>query len=176
MGIAVQAAAAPTQLLLSLRGSGQALYVGMAEDAFVVASEPYGLVEETSTYLRIDGETPADPSPGVRDPRPGRHARRRSTRERWRASSGSRSTARLCRSSDDELQRAEITTRDIDRGDFPHYLLKEMSEAPASFRKTLRGKVVADADGLLHVVLGTRHAARHRCSSACAPVRSDESP
>ena len=60
MGIAAQTAAAPDELLLSLRGSGQALYVGLAEDAFVVASEPYGVVEETATYLRMDGETPAD--------------------------------------------------------------------------------------------------------------------
>ena len=26
-----------------------------------MASEPYGLVEETSAYVRMDGETPADP-------------------------------------------------------------------------------------------------------------------
>ena len=37
----------PDSLLLALRGSGQALYVGLAEDMFVVASEPYGLVEES---------------------------------------------------------------------------------------------------------------------------------
>jgi glutamine---fructose-6-phosphate transaminase (isomerizing) len=53
----------------------------------------------------------------------------------------------------DELQHAEITTRDIDRGDYPHFLLKEISEAPASFRKTLRGKVV-ERDGKLAVALG----------------------
>ena len=47
---------------------------------------------------------------------------------------------------------ASITTRDIDRGDSPHYLLKEISEAPSSFRKTLRGKLV-DRDGELKVVL-----------------------
>ena len=35
---------------------------GVAEDAFIVASEPYGLVEETDTYLRMDGETPSDPA------------------------------------------------------------------------------------------------------------------
>ena len=35
------------QLLLALRGSGQALYVGLCEDAYIVASEPYGVVEET---------------------------------------------------------------------------------------------------------------------------------
>ena len=33
----------------------------------------------------------------------------------------------------------------------PHFLLKEISEAPASFRKTLRGKLV-ERDGRLHVV------------------------
>src|SRR5690606_8235518 len=53
----------------------------------------------------------------------------------------------------DDLSSAGITTRDIDRGDFPHYLLKEITEAPASFRKTLRGKLV-ERDGGLAVVLG----------------------
>ena len=38
----------PSSVLLAQRGSGQALYVGLAEDAFIVASEPYGLVEETT--------------------------------------------------------------------------------------------------------------------------------
>ncbi len=47
----------------------------------------------------------------------------------------------------DELVTPQITTRDIDRGDFPHYLLKEISEAPASFRKTLRGKIT-ERDGV----------------------------
>ncbi len=54
----------------------------------------------------------------------------------------------------DELQHAEITTRDIDRGASPHYLLKEISEAPGSFRKTLRGRIAGDADGRLAVDLG----------------------
>ncbi len=46
----------PDQLYLALCGSGQSLYIGLAEDAFVVASEPYGLVEETARYVRMDGE------------------------------------------------------------------------------------------------------------------------
>ncbi|MGH9288911.1 MAG: SIS domain-containing protein, partial [Acidimicrobiales bacterium] len=50
---------------------------------------------------------------------------------------------------------AQITTRDIDRGPFPHFLLKEISEAPTSFRKTLRGKLMErDGDGELTVALG----------------------
>jgi glucosamine--fructose-6-phosphate aminotransferase (isomerizing) len=56
--------------------------------------------------------------------------------------------------SEDELQIAQITTRDIDRGDYPHYLLKEISEAPASVRKTLRGKLI-ERDGGLAVALPT---------------------
>ena len=49
---------------------------------------------------------------------------------------------------------AEITTRDIDRADFHHFLLKELTEAPASFRKTLRGQIAAGADGRLAVRVG----------------------
>ncbi|MCW2503769.1 MAG: glucosamine 6-phosphate synthetase, contains amidotransferase and phosphosugar isomerase domain, partial [Actinomycetia bacterium] len=48
---------------------------------------------------------------------------------------------------------AEITTRDIARGGFAHYLEKEISEAPSSFRKTLRGRTAIDGDRL-HIALG----------------------
>ena len=61
VAIGASAAPHPDQLLLALRGSGQALYVGLADDCYVVASEPYGLVELTSRYLRLDGDTPANP-------------------------------------------------------------------------------------------------------------------
>ena len=40
---------------------------------------------------------------------------------------------------EDEIAGAGITTRDVGRGDHEHYLLKEISEAPRSFQKTLRG-------------------------------------
>jgi glucosamine--fructose-6-phosphate aminotransferase (isomerizing) len=53
----------------------------------------------------------------------------------------------------DDVQTAQVTTRDIDRGEFPHFLLKEVTASPGSFRKTLRGKLVEDADGI-RVVLG----------------------
>ncbi len=53
----------------------------------------------------------------------------------------------------DELVHAEITTRDIDRGTAPHFLLKEITEAPASFRKTLRGHI-REIDGVLTADLG----------------------
>ena len=66
----------------------------------------------------------------------------------------------------------QITTRDIDRGDFPHFLLKEITEAPASFRKTLRGKLV-ERDGRLRRAPRRRRAARRR---ARRPARRAHPP
>ncbi|HEY3188964.1 MAG TPA: hypothetical protein VGJ70_15885, partial [Solirubrobacteraceae bacterium] len=60
VAIAAQTGADPDQVLLALRGSGQALYVGLGDDCFVVASEPYGVVEVCDRYLRLDGETMLD--------------------------------------------------------------------------------------------------------------------
>jgi glutamine---fructose-6-phosphate transaminase (isomerizing) len=151
VAVAASVGADPDELLLALRGSGQALYVGLAPDAFVVASEPYGLIEETSTYLRLDGETPSDPDRAsatrgqivVLD---AAHAGETTGIRRF-AYDGSPLPVL-----ETDLQRAQITTRDIDRGDAPHFLLKEITEAPASFRKTLRGKIV-ERDGQLSVGL-----------------------
>ena len=143
------AADAPDRLLLALRGSGQALYVGLAEDAFVVASEPYGLVEETSRYLRMDGEAVQEgggPAGQVL----------------VLDASGAGTVEGITRLAYDgtllpvgegEVRTAEITTRDIDRAGFAHFLLKEITEAPSSFRKTLRGKI-AGAGSEMRVVLG----------------------
>ncbi|MEZ5321655.1 MAG: SIS domain-containing protein [Microthrixaceae bacterium] len=153
VAIALSNAAEPGALYLALRGSGQALYVGLADDAFIVASEPYGVVEETTSYLRMDGETPSDPA----NPTASRgqivrlDAEAAGTIEgvrRW-SYDGTEQPVSV-----DELSVAEITTRDIDRGAFPHYLLKEITDAPGSFRKTLRGKLT-EVDGLLTVELGT---------------------
>lgn len=152
VAIGAHSATDPDRLLLALRGSGQALYVGTAEDCFVVASEPYGLVEETATYLRMDGEMAGNPdSPGASRGQivvlDAVRAGSLAGIERF-AYDGTPLPVR-----DEELAHAQITTRDIDRGEFPHYLLKEISEAPASFRKTLRGKIV-ERDGAPAVELG----------------------
>ena len=152
VAIAAAAADSPERMHLALRGSGQALYVGLAEDAYIVASEPYGVVEETSTYLRMDGETPSDPD----NPTSSRgqivelDASAAGTIEglrRW-----SYDGTELPVTAQD-LSQAQVTTRDIDRGEFTHYLLKEITASPASFRKTLRGKLLEE-DDRMQVVLG----------------------
>lgn len=147
VAIAASAAADPSRMFLALRGSGQALYVGLAEDAFVVASEPYGVVELTSSFLRLDGATPAnlDAPAASRGQIVALDATKAGTIEgvgRW-SYDGTELPVMA-----GELATAEITTRDVDRGDAPHFLLKEISEAPASFRKTLRGKLLSGPDGL----------------------------
>ena len=151
VAIGAASAASPDRLLLALRGSGQALYVGLADEAFIVASEPYGVVEETATYLRLDGETPADPDNPVASR--GQIVELAAGRAgeidgigRW-----SYDGTELPVTADD-LTHAQITTRDIDRGTFPHFLLKEITDAPGSFRKTLRGKLI-ESDGRFDVEL-----------------------
>ncbi|MFO1053749.1 MAG: SIS domain-containing protein [Planctomycetota bacterium] len=152
VAIGASLAEEPGEILLALRGSGQALYVGLAEEAYVVASEPYGVVEECSRYLRMDGETPGNRN----NPTASRGQIIRLSRKDAGSVHGITRAAydgtRLPVSPDD-LVRSAITTRDVDRGAFPHFLLKEISESPRSFRKTLRGKIVEEA-GRLRVRLG----------------------
>ncbi len=153
VAIAAASAEQPDELFLALRGSGQALYVGLAEDAFIVASEPYGVVEETSRYVRMDGEAPAAADqPNSRGQVFALNAALAGELSGIRGVSYDGTELAL---SESEIVTAEVTTRDIDRGESPHFLLKEISEAPNSFRKTLRGKVV-ERDGLLRAVLGER--------------------
>jgi glucosamine--fructose-6-phosphate aminotransferase (isomerizing) len=150
VAIAAQAAAEPGRILLALRGSGQALYVGLGDDCFVVASEPYGVVEECDRYLRLDGETMLEAAnPASQGQVVIVDAARAGSVEGIERRSYD---GRALPVAESELQRPEITTRDVARGDVAHYLLKEMAEAPASFRKTLRGRIV-DRDGRLDVRL-----------------------
>jgi glucosamine--fructose-6-phosphate aminotransferase (isomerizing) len=144
VAIAAGSATEPDTLQLALYGSGQSLYVGLAEDAFVVASEPYGLVEETPCYVRMDGESTQGQVVSLR--RDGAGTLEGMTRARYDAGP--------LPLSDRDVVTAEITTRDIDRADFHHFLLKELTQAPASFRKTLRGKIAAADDGRLVVRVG----------------------
>ncbi|NCY17060.1 MAG: SIS domain-containing protein, partial [Actinobacteria bacterium] len=151
VAIAASTATDAADLMLALRGSGQAIYIGLAEDAYIVASEPYGVVEETAQYLRLDGDVPADPGNPA--------SRGQIVLLRGAAAGGLDGIARWAYDgsavvvAEEDLDLAQITTRDIDRGDAPHFLLKEIGEAPASFRKTLRGKLLDGADGP-RVVLG----------------------
>jgi len=150
VAIALQSTADPDCLLLAQRGSGQALYVGLAPDAFLVASEPYGIVAECTSYVRLDGESMVDPgNPASQGQVVVLDRRKAGTLAGIRRLSYD---GRELPVDESDVHLTQITTRDVDRGDAPHYLLKEISEAPASFRKTLRAKIV-EREGLLDVRL-----------------------
>ena len=151
VAIAVASASEPEKLLLALHGSGQGLSIGLAEDRYVVASEPYGVVEETLKYVRMDGEALADPD---------NPSSRGQVVTLCVADAGELSGIALqsydgsqIALSESDVLTAEITTRDINRGEHKHFLSKEIAEAPQSFRKTLRGRIV-EKNGLLVAELG----------------------
>ena len=137
----------PDGMLLALRGSGQGLYVGLADHAFVVASEPYGVVEQAVSYLRMDGETPANPSDpiGSQGQLIALSSAHAGLIEGIRRQSYDGTELPVA---DDQFTIPEITTRDIDLGDAPHFFLKEIAEAPLSLHKTLRAKIIETPDGL----------------------------
>ena len=140
------------KLFLALRGSGQALYIGIAENSFLVASEPYGIVEETADYVRLDGETPADPDvPSSRGQILVLDRNGAGTPEGIRRIAYTGEELPIDRARD--IKRVDITTRDIDRGAHQHYLKKEIAEAPESIRKTLRGRITR-TNGRLRPALG----------------------
>jgi glucosamine--fructose-6-phosphate aminotransferase (isomerizing) len=134
----------PQRIYLALRGSGQALFVGLLRQGYVFASELYGVVEQTHQFIRMDGTTervPGKPeSAGQVMVLEANGSGQLEAIECWSFDGERLDSSQL------KVQQAEITTRDINRGQFTHYLLKEINEAPESIRKTLRGKFVLDAD------------------------------
>lgn len=143
----------PDRVLLALRGSGQGMCIGLAEGRFIVASEPYGTVEDTTRIVRMDGESLVSPD---------RPSSRGQIIELSVDNAGSTAGMRrysydgteLPISADDVVE-AGVTTRDIDRGNSPHFLLKEILEAPESFRKTIRGRI-HDHNGVLSADLDSQ--------------------
>src|SRR5262249_3098736 len=138
VAIAAECGVDPDLLFLAQRGSGQGLYVGLAPSAFVVASEPYGLAAECREYVKLDGESMLDPGDPATQGQLVVLARFRAGSLDGIERLSYDGRALPCTAAD--LRELEITTRDVDRGDAPHYLLKEITEAPHSFRKTLRAK------------------------------------
>ncbi len=145
---------APGKLFLAQRGSGQTFFVGLAEDHYMPTSEVYGFVEVTPRYLKLDGEKTA----------PGKGAESRGQifvldQHGKGGLAGIQAmyydqTPLLLEQA--EVKHTAITSRDIDRQDYPHYFLKEISESPASVEKTLqnRWKISGSDPSKMEVMLG----------------------
>ena len=129
---------APGKIFLGQKGSGQALFVGIAADHYMATSEVYGFVEETQDYIKLDGETMV---PGKQGPTQGQIF----ILDQQSAGSLAGITAFYYDGTpldlgQKDLKHTQITSRDIDRQAFPHYFLKEISESPDSMEKTLRNR------------------------------------
>jgi len=136
--IAMQSNLEPDKLFLALKGSGQSLYVGISDDRYMFSSELYGLVEMTPRFIKMDGEQ--ERIAGDASTKGQFLVLNRAHRALYEGIAAFYYDGYPLEISDSVIQRAEITTRDIDRKEYPHYLLKEILEAPLSARKTLRGK------------------------------------
>jgi glucosamine--fructose-6-phosphate aminotransferase (isomerizing) len=145
MAIAVQADTDPDTLLLGVKGGGQGLFVGLSPVGYVVASEVFGLVSQAGSYLRIEPDAAEDANWAVVSVNLRGNGALAGIREIDR-DGNAREVA------ESALRTPEVATRDVTRGDHERYLEKELAEAPAAFRKTLRGRI-HDRDGQLSLYL-----------------------
>jgi glutamine---fructose-6-phosphate transaminase (isomerizing) len=147
VAIAYSSADQPDKMYLALHGSGQGMCIGLAEDRYVVASEPYGVVEETPYFIRMDGEALADSS---------RPSSRGQIIVLSASDAGRLDGIDMLSYEGDTLP---LTSGDVQQPKSPLAtltgailrisLLKEISEAPTSFRKTLRGRIGQAGDYLV---------------------------
>lgn len=145
--IAMHTDLAPGKMFLALKGSGQAIFVGLTPDYYMPTSEVYGFVESTSRYLKMDGET-------VRQGVDGQPVNGQIFILGPSADGDLKGVTAMfydgapIELSEKDVRTTQLTSRDIDRQDFDHYFLKEISESPASVRKTLenRWKIIDDKD------------------------------
>ncbi|MCF8049971.1 MAG: SIS domain-containing protein [Desulfobacterales bacterium] len=149
--IAMHSDLAPGKLFLAQKGSGQAIFVGLGSGCFLPASEVYGFVEETSRYLKLDGESVVEGPNG-----------RTQGQIVVLGSAGAGELAGIeamhydgtpIELTSGDVHETVITSRDIDRQNFPHYFLKEISESPRSVEKTLLNRWQVDGEGRPQVVL-----------------------
>jgi glucosamine--fructose-6-phosphate aminotransferase (isomerizing) len=138
--IAMHTDLAPGRVFLAQKGSGQALFIGLAPDHYVVGSEIYGFVAAASRYLKMDGTTQGQ------------------IVVLQQASEGDLSGVQAMTYdgtpivlSPNDVKETELTSRDIDRQSYPHYFLKEIYEAPRSVEQTMQGRLaVVEQAGRLH--------------------------
>jgi glucosamine--fructose-6-phosphate aminotransferase (isomerizing) len=136
--ISMHTSLAPGKLFLAQRGSGQAIFIGLADDVYMPTSEVYGFIEKTQRYLKMDGEKVI---PGEYGPVQGQifilDQDSQGGLEGIQALYYDGTPLHL---TPGDIKTTELTSRDIDRQEYPHYFLKEISEAPLSVERTLRNR------------------------------------
>jgi len=129
---------APGKLFLAQKGSGQAIFIGLSEDVYMPASEVYGFIEETSAYLKLDGEKIVE---GIEGQTQGQiFILDQASKGGVQGITAMYYDGTPIQLGNNDIKHTDITSRDIDRQNFPHYFLKEISESPLSVEKTLHNR------------------------------------
>ena len=147
---------APGKIFLAQKGSGQAIFIGLGENYYIPTSEVYGFVEETPIYLKMDGEKAVT----------GRNGKTQGqifilSQKSIGGLDGIKAMfydGTPVKLEEADKKQTDITSRDIDRLGYPHYFLKEISEAPVSVERTLqnRWKIKEDGNKLKVVTLDVK--------------------
>jgi glucosamine--fructose-6-phosphate aminotransferase (isomerizing) len=141
---------APGRIFLAQKGSGQSIFIGLAADHYMPTSEVYGFVEETPHFLKMDGETAIE----------GKSGRTQGqifilNQESEGGLDGIQAMyydGTPVKLGIEDIKQTEITSRDIDRQNYPHYFLKEISESPDSVEKTLQNRWKIKEDKKQYVI------------------------
>lgn len=128
--ILMQTDIAPGKIFLAQRGSGQAIFVGISEDSYTIASEVYGFVERTQSYYKLQGESLDGQIVILNE----------NSDDKIKGIKSYTYLGEEVKITKDLIQTTPITSRDVDRQNFKHFFLKEIFEAPSSVRKTIQGR------------------------------------
>lgn len=128
----------PGKFFISQKGSGQSVFIGIAGDHYIPTSEVYGFVEETQQYFKLDG---GNKNSGKESNTKGHIfilSQDGNGGPDGIKAMGYDGTPRVIDESD--IKTTDITSRDTDRQGYPHYFLKEITDAPFSVEKTLQNR------------------------------------
>ena len=118
-GIAVMFTDHPDTIITARNGSP--LVIGMGDGEIFLASDSHALIPYTRRVMFMaDGELARLTPDGV---------------ETWRLDGGTHTPS---------VEVLEEDWGDAERGDFPHFMLKEIHEQPEALRQCLRGRVLVD--------------------------------
>jgi glucosamine--fructose-6-phosphate aminotransferase (isomerizing) len=144
MAIGLMAADCPGELYFAQKGSGQGLFFGAGDETIAVASELYGVVELTPSFVKAEREC------GER----GEVFRVRACAKGVELQVLDPARGGFVEVGAERKRQAEITTRDINRAGFAHFFLKEITESAESVEKTIRGRFAVGEAGDVRARLG----------------------
>ena len=114
--IAVMSKREPGVIVAARKGSP--LMVGLGESEFIVASDPSAIVSHTTQAFALEDFTVC-----------------RLSRDGYRTSSLNNAPVTP------KVMELEMRLEEIELGDYPHFMLKEIFEQPEALRNTLRGRI-----------------------------------